>query len=146
MLRRIVIGALVVAVLIVTGVGVWLWINRPPERSPEAFCSAMSRAQDLDDALALADPEQIAAQSDALQDATEVAPEEIRGDVEVLALVVQRLDDAVAEATDPTQALSEALRADQAQLTAAEPAGEAVQRYVSATCQIELNPSNMTTP
>lgn len=144
--RRILIGGLVVAVVLAAGFGAWMWLNRPPERSVEAFCSEMTEAQGLDDALALADPDQIAAQSDALHEAAEVAPEEIRGDVEVLATLVQQFDEAVEDSSDPQQALDDALRANQAALTAAEPAGESVQRYVASTCQLELNPSNTSTP
>ena len=39
-----------------------------------------------------------------------------------------------------------ALSFNQAELTAAEPAGEAVQTYVADTCDLELNPASTTTP
>lgn len=146
MARRVLLGVLVIAVVSVAGFGVWLWINRPPERSVEAFCAQMTQAKTLDDALALSDPDQIAAQSEALSQAAEVAPDDIRGDVEVLAALVGDLDAAVAASTDPSQALDDALRANQAALIASEPAGEAVQSYVASNCDLELNPSNPSTP
>ncbi len=146
MTRRVLTGGLVVAIVVAAGLGVWMWRNRPPDRSVEAFCAHMAAAQGLDDALALSDPAQISAQSDALDDAAQVAPEEIRGDVEVLAALVQTIDEAVADSSDPSTALDDALRANQAALTASEPAGEAVQRYVADNCDLELNPSNTSAP
>lgn len=140
------IGVIVVVLVAAVGAGAWTWRNRAPERSVAAFCDDMAEAQHLDDALAIQDVALITEQSDALDAAVEVAPVEIEADVETLAALTRTLAEAVRTADDPVAALDAALRANQEQLIATEPAGQAVQTYVAANCGIDLNPTDTTQP
>lgn len=140
------VAVIVVVLVAAVGAGAWTWRNRAPERSVTAFCDKMTAAQDLDDALAVQDVTLITQQSKALDAAVEVAPIDIQPDVERLASLTRTLATAVGTADDPVAALDASLRANQAELAAAEPSGRAVQTYVAANCGIDLNPSDTTQP
>ncbi len=144
--RRVLIAVAVVVLVAAVGAGAWAWRNRAPERSVAAFCDEMAAAQDLDDSFAVQDVARITEQGRALDAAVEVAPPDIEPAVEVGASLTRTVASAVRSADDPALPLDAALRANQAELAAAEPSGRAVQAYVAANCDLDLNPGDTSQP
>lgn len=144
---RLRIVSAVVAAIAVAGAVVAVACERPPERSLEAFCAAMTDAQDLDDTLATLDAEQLGPDVDALRRAARVAPEEIAPDVESVLALTQVLQETIA--TSPTgkaDALEQALRDHAAELVAVDAAGQRLEAYTSTNCAIPLGSSVITQP
>jgi hypothetical protein len=121
--------------------------ERDPERSVEAYCSALEEARDLDQSFATLDAERLGPEVDALRRATKVAPEEIAPDLETILVLTMSLQETIATSpTDKGAALEEALRAHAEQLAAVDAAGQRVQVYSQTHCGIELNTTETPAP
>jgi len=119
-----------------------------PTRSSVAFCRRISDVSALSDALASGDGSQIRSATERLHRAEQVAPPEIAPKVQALAAYADGLSASIATAgNDPgavDAALATAVRAQADQNATVVEAGNAVQYYTKATCDLDL--SNPTTP
>jgi hypothetical protein len=136
-----VVAVAVLAVILLAGRG-------GTTRSTAAYCKRISDVSALSDALASGDAGQIRAATERLHRAEQVAPAEIAPQVQVLATYADGLTRTIATASgDPgavDEALAAAVRAQQDQNASVVAAGNAVQYYTKATCDVDL--TNDTAP
>jgi hypothetical protein len=117
--------------------------HRSTSRSSAAFCKRISDVSALSDALASGDGTQIRAATERLHRAEQVAPPEIEPKVQVLSAYADGLTASIATAgNDPgavDAALADAVRAQADQNATVVEAGNAVQYYTKATCDVDLS-------
>ena len=147
--RLLRLASAIAAVALVIVLAVVLLAGRGgPTRSSAAFCRKISDVSALSDALASGDGTQIRAATERLHRAEQVAPPQIAPKVQVLAAYADGLSASIATAGNDPGAVDAALAAavrDQADQNATVvEAGNAVQYYTKATCDVDL--SNPTTP
>lgn len=111
------------------------------ERSTEAFCERVDEAEAVGERFADLDPSDLEGTQEAYQEASEefgriseVAPEEIRSDVERLDEALEEIADAAGEADSPEQ-LREELSAVQERFAGVQEANERVTRFEQENCR-----------
>ena len=137
--RGVVVALAAVAVLVVVVVVVLVLRARQTERSVEALCDELARAQDLEEALTALDPTTLDPQVAALRRARTVAPDDIRPAVTTLADYVSAVTATVSTAEGDRQAaLADALAAHQDDVDAVTAAGTEVQAWAATNCGLSL--------
>lgn len=140
--RSFVALGLVLALVAALGAGIWLLRGRSETRSPEKLCARLAPLTTLSSAFVTLDPTTLGPQVSELQRAADVAPKEIRADLDVLATFVEEVADAVRAApVDKKAALTAALADRQDRIDAVTAAGRSVDEWSTNNCGAPLRTS-----
>jgi len=143
------VAAGVVAVVLVAAAAWILLANRHPTRSVEAYCAKISDAQNLSNALATGDAEQIRAAVDQFRGAAEVAPVEIELQTKTLVDYADELSATLAtiggSEAETRAALTDAVRRLDDRSGDVVAAGRAVDAYTRDTCHFDPTASTSAT-
>lgn len=135
---------LAVAVLLVAGGVAYLLLHSDDSRSTAAFCSKASQLQNSDFSNGpLGDPDQLQTATAQLQAMADAAPDEIRGDMQVLNDVFKDASAAVNSASDESSKLTAVLSAmTKAGVIRTMTALEHVQVFTRDKCHLTFNLTN----
>lgn len=139
--RRVLLTIAALFVVGVVGAGAWLLVTeeRTSPRSAAALCERLAETSGLDDAIVTVDPTRLGPLVSALERASQSAPPEVAGQLDLLTtFVVEVAAEVRAEPTDKRGALADALAARQDRIDAVSAAGAAVEQWNAANCGTSL--------
>jgi len=137
--RSLIILGVILVLVAIAGAAIWAFGPRAESPSAEKLCERLASVASLSSAMVTLDPTTLGPQAADLRRAVDVAPQEIRADLETLATFVTEIADEVRESpVDKKAALTAALAARQDRVDTVTAAGRSVETWTLDNCGAPL--------